>query len=254
MRRLKGLEGVISMSVLDPIRDANGWAFRDVEGADPDPLNGFSFLSEAYAATDPDYAGRATVPVLWDRNTERVINNESAEILRMLNFEFEAFATSSVDFYPQPLRDEIDALNERIYETVNNGVYRAGFARTQTAYAQACDALFETFDWLEDLLARRRYLAGSQITEADWRLFTTLVRFDAVYYIHFKCSKRRLVDYPNLWGYTRELYQVGGVQETVDFDHIKRHYYLTHPGINPTGIVPCGPEIDFTSPHGRDEV
>lgn len=251
VRRLKALEDVISLSVVDPVRDERGWRFTEGRGHGPDTLNGFAFLSEAYLGSDPGFEGRVTVPVLWDRETGRVVNNESADIIRMLNAEFDAWGDASVDLYPPDLREEIDRVNEVVYETVNNGVYRAGFATTQGAYEEAFDALFATLDALDRRLRSRRYLAGERITEADWRLFTTLVRFDAVYALHFKCNLRRIVDYGSLWPYLRELYQWPGVAETVDFDHIKRHYYLTHRSINPAGIVPTGPALDLTQPHGR---
>lgn len=261
VRQLKGLEDAIGVTIVDPIRDDRGWAFKDAgvvhaDPADPlveaDPLNGWSFLAEGYAATDPDFDGRVTVPVLWDAKSGRIVNNESAEIVRMLNGEFDAVAKHpEVDLYPEPLRAQIDELNERIYATVNNGVYRAGFATSQAAYDEAVGELFDSLDWLEQRLASRRYLTGDRITEADWRLFVTLVRFDPVYVGHFKCNLRRIADYPNLWGYTRDLYQQPGIAETVRFDHIKRHYYVTHPSINPTRIVPRGPIVDFDAPHGR---
>jgi len=252
-RKLKGLENVIGMSVVDPIRtDEEGWAFRDVPGATGDPVNGFEFLKEAYLATDPSYRSRVTVPVLWDKEKRRVVTNSDDDLLRMMNSAFDGCGgDASVDFYPKPLRGEIDRLNEIVYETVNNGVYRAGFATTQSAYGSAVRPLFDTLDMLESRLARTRYLLGSQITEADWRLFVTLVRFDAVYHGHFKCNLRRIVDYPNLFGYLCDLFQVPGVAETVNFDHIKRHYYVTHDDINPTQIVPVGPEQDLMQPHGR---
>ncbi|MCL4134893.1 UNVERIFIED_CONTAM: hypothetical protein GTU68_001312 [Idotea baltica] len=246
-RRLKGLEEAIGMTIVDPLRDDRGWKFTD----EADPLHGFEFLAEAYRASDPKFEGRVTVPVLWDKQTNRIVNNESSEILRMLNREFDAFGDATVDLYPEGLRAEIDRLNERIYNTVNNGVYRSGFAATQEAYEEAVLPLFETLDYLEDLLSKNRFLVGDKITEADWRLFTTLIRFDAVYHGHFKCNIRRIVDYPNLWGYLRELYQQPGVAETVNFDHIKRHYYMTHLALNPTGIVPSGPAIQFDEPHER---
>lgn len=248
VRRLKGLEDVIGLTVVDPLRDERGWRFTAEE---PDPVNGFAYLAEAYAASDPAFEGRVTVPVLWDTQRGRIVNNESAEIIRMLNTAFDEWGDSSVDLYPQPLRGEIDALNERIYETVNNGVYRAGFASTQAAYEEAFDALFETLDALDARLGQRRWLTGAQLTEADWRLFVTLVRFDAVYVGHFKCNLRRIADYPNLSGYLRDLYQQPGIAETVDLDQIKRHYYMTHPQVNPTGIVPKGPALDFDAPHDR---
>ncbi len=252
-RALKGLQKVISMSVVDPIRDEHGWAFREVPGAGEDPVNGFEYLSEAYRATNAAYAGNVTVPVLWDRDSGTIVNNESAEIIRMLNSEFDAFTDVQDDYYPAKLRDQIDKVNHRVYETVNNGVYRCGFARSQGAYEQAFRALFESLDWLEERLSRQRYLLGDRITESDWRLFTTLLRFDTVYAGHFKCNRNRVIDMPNLWGYARELFQRPGIAETVDFDHIKRHYYMTHPSLNPSRIVPAGPRIDWTTPHGRGE-
>jgi putative glutathione S-transferase len=252
VRRLKGLEGVIGMSAVDPVRDERGWAFTDERRCGPDPVNGFRFLSEAYRASDPSFDGRVTVPVLWDTVTGGIVSNESADIIRMLNSAFDAWGDPEVDLYPRRLRGEIDEVNERVYATLNDGVYRSGFAASQEAYEEAVHPLFETLDWLDQRLSRQRYLVGGRITEADWRLFTTLVRFDPVYVGHFKCNIRRIVDYPNLSGYLRELYQVPGVAETVDFDHIKRHYYVTHRTINPTGIVPVGPRMDLDAPHGRD--
>jgi len=251
-RKLKGLKEAITMTVVDPVRDERGWRFFPDE---PDPINGFEFLSEAYLLTDPDFEGRVTVPVLWDKQQNRAVNNESSEIIRMLNSEFNAFAGDpELDFYPEDLRSEIDGLNDRIYNGVNNGVYRCGFATTQEAYEVAFIELFETLDWLDDLLADRRYLTGDRITEADWRLFVTLVRFDPVYVGHFKCNQRRIADYPNLSGYLRDLYQHPGIRETVDFDQIKRHYYITHPQINPTGVVPMGPLMDLDDPPGRESL
>jgi len=220
-------------------------------GATPDSVNGKSTLAEIYLLADPRYSGRVSVPVLWDKTQRTIVNNESAEIIRMLNSAFEAFTDVHTDYYPVPLRAEIDRINETVYANVNNGVYRAGFAGTQAAYEEAARAVFATLDELEAKLSRQRYLVGRQITEADWRLFTTLVRFDAVYYSHFKCNVRRIIDYPNLWNYLRDLYQVPGVAETVNLDHIKRHYYGSHRTINPTGIVPIGPLLDFTLPHDR---
>jgi glutathionyl-hydroquinone reductase len=251
VRRLKCLEDVIPMSVADPVRDERGWAFRPGRGYGEDPLNGFAYLADAYTATDPSFSGRITVPVLWDRQTGRIVNNESADVIRMLNSEFDEWADRSVDLYPPDLREEIDRINAVVYRTVNNGVYRAGFATSQEAYEEAFDELFATLDELDRLLLGRRYLAGDRVTEADWRLFPTLVRFDAVYALHFKCNLRRIIDYVSLWPYLRELYQWPGVAATVDMDQIKRHYYLTHRSINPTGIVPKGPDTDFTLPHGR---
>jgi putative glutathione S-transferase len=253
-RRLKGLEKFIGMSVVDPVRGDRGWAFRPGPGNDLDPVNGFRFLSEAYAATDQGFSGRVTVPVLWDRKSGRIVNNESADIIRMLNSAFAPLMGNSCDYYPAELRPAIDAINDTVYDQVNNGVYRAGFASTQAAYQEGYDILFQALDDLEARLASRRFLVGDTLTEADWRLFTTLVRFDPVYHGHFKCNRRRLVDYTHLWAYTRDLYQQPGVAGTVNMDHIKRHYYQTHETINPTGIVPAGPEIDFLEPHGREHL
>ncbi len=251
LRKLKKLEDVISLSVLEPLLGENGWEFGTGPGATPDAVNGKSTLAEVYLLADPHYTGRVTVPVLWDKKRRTIVNNESSEIIRMLNSAFEAFTDVHTDYYPAALRAEIDRINDIVYANVNNGVYRAGFATTQAAYEEAARTLFATLDELEGRLSRQRYLVGGQITEADWRLFTTLVRFDAVYYGHFKCNVRRLIDYPNLWNYLLDLYQVPGVAETVSLDHIKRHYYGSHRSINPTGIVPIGPAIDFTLPHDR---
>ena len=253
-RALKGLEDVISVSVVHPLMPAESWVFGEYPGATEDHINHAHYLYENYLKVDPDFDGLVTVPVLWDKKQQTIVNNESSEIIRMLNSAFDTFANAELDFYPEALRTEIDEINEPIYNNINNGVYRAGFARTQKAYDRAYDRLFNTMDELEDRLSKQRYLVGDQITEADWRLFTTLVRFDAVYYNHFKTNKKRLMDYPNLWGYTRELYQVPGVAETVNMDHIKYHYFASHRSINPTGIVPKGPEIDFMLPHGRKSV
>jgi glutathionyl-hydroquinone reductase len=254
VRKLKGLEDVISMSVVDPVRDERGWAFREGPGHGPDPIRGFQYLSEAYAATDPTYEGRCTVPVIWDRVTERIVTNDYPEITLQLHTEFAEYSNPEIDLYPEALRPEIDAMNDLLFHNVNNGVYKAGFATTQEAYEEAFDALFATLDDLEERLSTRRYLVGNQLTESDIRLFTTLVRFDAVYHYHFKCNLRRLVDYPNLWAYARDLYQRPGFGDTVDFDHIKRHYYGTHPHINPTRIIPKGPEIDWHAAHGRERL
>jgi putative glutathione S-transferase len=252
VRRLLGLESTISMSVVDPIRDERGWVFRDGPGHSRDPINDFAFLSEAYLITDPAYAGRYTVPCLWDRATRRLVTNNFADITIDFETQFRAYhRPDAPDLYPEPLRPEIDAVNALVYEDVNNGVYKAGFATTQAAYEAAVDALFARLDWLEQRLAHQRFLVGNQLTEADIRLFTTLVRFDAVYYGHFKCNLRRLVDFPKLWSYARDLYQRPGFGETVDFDHIKRHYYMTHDQINPTQIVPKGPLVDWAAPHDR---
>jgi putative glutathione S-transferase len=251
LRRLKGIEEVIGMTVVDPLRDERGWAFSEGPGHSADPINGFKFLSEAYCASDPNYRGRVTVPVLWDTETKRIVSNSDDDLLRMFNSEFSEFATNDYDFFPSDLQDKIEALNKTIYERVNNGVYRAGFATRQKPYERAAQKLFETLDQLDTRLATQRYLFGDRMTEADWRLFPTLIRFDAVYHGHFKCNVRRIVDYQNLWPYVRDLYQHDGVGETVNFDHIKRHYYMTHDQINPTRIVPIGPAVDLTAPHGR---
>lgn len=250
-RKLKRLEDAISISVVHPLMLEQGWAFSGEPGCIPDTVNGCSYLREVYTLAKPDYSGRVTVPVLWDKAARTIVNNESAEIIRMLNSEFNALTDVHTDYYPPALRPGIDAVNAFVYEHVNDGVYKCGFAATQRAYERACDALFATLDRLEARLSRSRYLAGSAITEADWRLFSTLVRFDTVYHGHFKCNVRRIADYPNLSNYLRELYQVPGVAGTVNLDHIKRHYYGSHRTINPTGIVPRGPALDFGAPHDR---
>lgn len=245
-RKLKNLEDRISLSVVHWLMLEHGWTFEPGAGVIPDPVNGARYLHEVYTAADPGYTGRVTVPVLWDKKTGTIVNNESAEIIRMLNSAFDGLPdVPPLDFYPAHLREEIDALNTRIYETVNNGVYRAGFATTQQAYEEAIGPLFETLDWLDRRLAGQPYLTGDAITEADWRLFTTLLRFDAVYYGHFKCNVRRIVDYPHLWPYAQDLYRQPGVADTVNFAHIKGHYYGSHRTINPTGIVPVGPATGF---------
>jgi len=255
IRALKGLESILPISVVDPFMGAKGWTFTNGPGCIPDTVNGATRLYELYVRTKADYTGRVTVPVLWDVKTGRIVNNESSEIVRMLNREFDSFATRRVpDLYPDSLRADIERWNTRIYHTVNNGVYRSGFATTQEKYEEAVTELFDTFDVLEQHLAAHRYLCGSQITEADWRLFPTLVRFDAVYHGHFKCNLRRLIDYPRLWAYARDLYQVPGVAATVNLSHIKEHYYRSHESINPTRIVPKGPLLDFTTPHGRERL
>lgn len=255
VRYLKGLEHAIGMSIVDPIRDERGWALRDVEGATGDRSGGgFEFLADAYQETDPNYAGRVSVPVLWDAERRMIVNNESADIILMLNEAWNEWALNAeLDLYPPELRTQIDELAVLIYETVNDGVYRAGFARSQEAYEHAARSIFDTLDTLEAILAERRFLTCDRQTLVDWRLFPTLVRFDAVYHGHFKCNLRRIVDYPNLYGYLRDLHQTPGIAETVDMDHIKRHYYMTHPSINPSGIVPIGPELDLLRPHGRGE-
>jgi glutathionyl-hydroquinone reductase len=246
-RKLKQLDDLVTVRVVDPLMLDQGWTFGDT----PDALTGARYLHQVYTAADPTYSGRVTVPVLWDKRQGTIVNNESAEIIRMLNQAFDHLTGSTLDLYPLNLAAEIDALNARIYDTVNNGVYKAGFATAQTAYEAAVRPLFETLDWLEDRLSRTRFLTGARFTEADWRLFTTLMRFDAVYYGHFKCNLRHLWDYPNLWGYARDLYQTPGIAETVDLNQIKRHYYMSQRAVNPSQIVPLGPPIDFTTPHGR---
>ncbi len=245
-RKVLGLEDAISLSAVEAFMGEDGWTF-----AAPDPVTGAVKLHEVYGRARPDYTGKVTVPILWDKARGTIVNNESAEIIRMLSREFAAVAKTPHDFYPEDLRPEIDAVNERVYATVNNGVYRAGFAMSQEAYEEAVRALFDSLEWLEARLARQRYLAGDRITEADWRLFTTLIRFDAVYYGHFKCNLRHVYEYPNLWGFVRELYQWPGVADTVKLDDIKRHYYASHTRINPSGIVPVGPALDLGAPHGR---
>ncbi|OYR22111.1 glutathione S-transferase family protein [Brucella thiophenivorans] len=251
-RALKKLESVISVSVVDALMADEGWTFYGTTGSTGDELFGAKRLHEIYTRADPNYSGRVTVPVLWDKQRNTIVSNESAEIIRMLNSAFDKFGNASLDFYPQDLRSEIDAMNDFVYPNINNGVYRAGFATTQDAYEEAFEQLFNALDKLEDTLSKQHYLTGSRLTEADWRLFTTLVRFDQVYVGHFKCNLRRIADYPNLWNYTRDLYQVPGVAKTVNMEHIKGHYYRSHKTINPTGIVPVGPEIDFLAPHDRD--
>ncbi|MBV9103131.1 MAG: glutathione S-transferase family protein [Candidatus Eremiobacteraeota bacterium] len=254
VRRLMGLENAVGMTVVDPIRDQHGWAFRDVPDASPDPVNGFRFLSEAYHTTDPSYRGRVTVPVLWDKATHRIVSNSDDDVMRMFETTFTPLAKHPVDLYPEPLRAQIDELNDFIYENINDGVYRAGFATQQAAYEQAAYRLFEALDRLDERLRTRRYLFGLKVVETDIRLFVTLVRFDPVYHGHFKCNLRRIVDYPNLSGYLRDVYQTAGVADTVNFDHIKRHYYVTHDDINPTRIVPIGPLQDLWAPHARERL
>ena len=251
-RALKGLEDVISVSVVHHYMGENGWTFLAEDGATGDDLYGLDYLHQIYTRADPSYSGRVTVPVLWDKQEQTIVSNESAEIIRMFNSAFDEWGDASVDFYPKALRGEIDALNDMIYPAINNGVYRAGFATTQEAYREAFGEVFATLDRLEELLSTQRYLTGERLTEADWRLFTTLVRFDPVYVGHFKCNLRRIADYPNLSNYLRDLYQVPGVAGTVDMLHIKSHYYGSHITINPTRIVPVGPEIDYGLPHNRD--
>jgi putative glutathione S-transferase len=250
-RRLKGLDNVISMSIVSPDMLQNGWTFNKDEGSSGDDINGKSKLSEIYVLADPKYTGRVSVPVLWDKKKKTIVNNESSEIIRMLNSAFDAFTNIHTDYYPQALRAEIDHINDLIYPNVNNGVYRTGFATTQAAYETAFRGIFDTLDELEESLSKQRYLVGSSITEADWRLFTTLIRFDAVYYSHFKCNWRHITEYPNLSNYLRDLYQVPGVPETVNLAQIKRHYYGSQRRVNPTGIVPLGPQLDFAAKHDR---
>ena len=251
LRALKGLEGQVSLSVAHWRMLDHGWTFEDGPGVIPDPVLGARFLYQVYLATDRSYTGRVTTPVLWDKRTGTIVSNESAEIIRMFNDAFDDAGARPGDYYPEPLRTEIDALNARIYETVNDGVYKAGFATSQAAYEDAVAKLFETLDWLEARLARQRYLCGNGVTEADIRLLATLLRFDLVYYSHFKCNVRRIADYPNLWAYTRDLYQLPGVAATFDAGHTKRHYYESHRALNPGGIVPVGPALDFSAPHDR---
>lgn len=252
VRKLKRLEKVIGVSVVHPYMGEQGWSFDTGHpGTTGDPVNGAQYMHQLYTKARPDYTGRVTVPVLWDKQRGTIVNNESSEIVRILNSAFDAFGDPEVDLYPEPLRAEIDRINDFVYDRINNGVYKAGFATSQEAYTEAVTALFDALEEIEQRLGRQRYLVGDRITEADWRLFTTLVRFDAVYVGHFKCNLKRLVDFPNLWAYTRELYQVPGIADTVNLEHIKRHYYTSHPTINPTRIIPVGPQIDFTAPHGR---
>ncbi len=252
-RALKGLEGLIDVSVVHPDMLDDGWTFaEDFDGATGDRLHGARFMREVYLRADPGISGRVTVPVLWDKTRETIVSNESAEIIRMLNTAFNDLTGNHDDYYPEALRSEIDAVNERVYDTVNNGVYKSGFATTQAAYDAAVHPLFESLDWLDARLTGQRYLAGEQLTEADWRLFTTLVRFDSVYHLHFKCNRRRIVDYPELWAYTRDLYQHPGVAGTVNMAHIVRHYHYSHDTINPNRIIPINPQLDFMAPHGRD--
>lgn len=251
-RQLKGLDDHIGVSVVHPDMLGEGWTFDDAfPGATGDTLFGLPYARDIYTRADPKFTGRVTVPILWDKQRETIVSNESAEIIRMFNSAFDEITGNSDDYYPTALHDRIEEVNARIYDTLNNGVYKAGFATTQEAYDAAVHPLFDTLDWIEDILSRNRYLAGDKMTEADWRLFTTLVRFDKVYHLHFKCNRKRIIDYPNLWAYTRELYQVPGVAETVNFDHIVRHYHYSHDTINPNRIIPINPVLDFDAPHGR---
>ena len=251
-RALKGLDDLIDVSVVHPDMLSDGWSFStDFPNATGDKLFGGQFIRDIYTRADPKVSGRATVPILWDKATGQIVSNESSEIIRMFNSAFNEITGNTDDYYPDALRPEIDAVNARVYDTLNNGVYKSGFATTQKAYDAAVYPLFDTLDWLEDRLSRQRYLVGDQLTEADWRLFTTLVRFDLVYHLHFKCNRARIVDYPALWAYTRELYQHPGVADTIHFDHIVRHYHYSHDTINPHRILPINPRPDFTAPHGR---
>ncbi|PFG08174.1 MULTISPECIES: glutathione S-transferase family protein [unclassified Marinobacter] len=246
-RQIKQLQDYIDVTVVDPVMLENGWEMND-------PLYGLDFLYQLYLKADSSYEGRVTVPVLWDKQTQTIVSNESSEIIRMLNTAFNALTGNTIDYYPDTLHERINALNDRVYDTINNGVYRAGFATTQEAYEKAYHSLFDSLDWVEGLLDRQRYLGGGQLTEADWRLFTTLIRFDAVYFGHFKTNRQLLADYPAISGYVRELYQIPGVSDTVSFEHIKTHYYASHLMINPTGIIPVGPAQDFTAAHGREGI
>jgi len=253
-RKLKKLEPMISVSVVNPLMLENGWTFEDGYKVTPDPVINARYLHQVYTAAQSDYSGRVTVPTLWDKKQGTIVSNESADIIRMFNSAFDDAGAAPGDYYPEELRAEIDAVNERVYDNVNNGVYKAGFATSQQAYEEAVLPLFETLDWLEGRLDENRYLCGARLTEADWRLFTTLIRFDSVYVGHFKCNLRRIEDYPNLSNYLRELYQMPGVAETVDFHAIKLHYYGSHKTINPTGVVPMGPALDFHRPHDRQRL
>lgn len=254
MRQLKGLQDIVGLSVVAAEIHQNSWEFTDEPGAIPDTVNNTDYLWQLYLKAEPDYTGRVTVPVLWDKQKETIVNNESREIIRMFDTEFEEFAKQDADFYPQDLQKVVDETIDAIYQPINNGVYRAGFATSQSAYDQAVTELFNALDRWEKVLGERRYLCGDKLTEADWCMFTTLFRFDAVYYVHFKCNLRRIVDYPNLWNYLKELYQISGVKETCNLDHIKRHYYISHPNVNPHQIVPKGPIVNFNEPHNRDKI
>lgn len=254
MRKLKGLEKIISVSFTDPLMGKNGWSYGESGKETRDEVNDIHYLKELYLAAKKNYSGRVTVPVLWDKEKKTIVNNESSEIMRILNSEFNAFSSTKYDYYPEHQRKNIDEINQFVYENINNGVYRCGFAKTQKAYEEAFDALFNALNQIEEILAKQRYLIGSQLTEADWRLFTTLIRFDVVYYGHFKCNLQRIIDYSHLSNYLRELYQYPGIKETVNFDHIKQHYYGSHLTINPTGIVPKGPKLNLDEPHNRNEI
>lgn len=252
-RALKDLSDHISISVVHPDMLSEGWTFeKDEDGATGDTLYGLPFARDVYIKADPGISGRVTVPILWDKTRETIVSNESSEIIRMFNSAFDGITGNTLDFWPAPLRDEIEEVNERVYNTLNNGVYKAGFATSQAAYDAAIEPLFETLEWLEARLSKQRFLVGSQVTEADWRLFTTLIRFDPVYHLHFKCNRKRITDYPSLWAYTRDLYQWPGVAETVGMAHIVRHYHYSHDSINPHRIIPINPVLDYDEPHGRE--
>lgn len=253
-RAIKKLDPMIGLSVVNPLMGRDGWTFTPDEGVIPDHVNHASFLHQLYTLAQPAYTGRVTVPVLWDTQRRTIVSNESSEIIRMFNSAFDSIGAAPGDYYPESLRADIDEINALVYDKINNGVYKAGFATTQEAYEQAVNELFDALEQVERRLLKQRYLAGNTLTEADWRLFTTLLRFDPVYYSHFKCNYKRIVDFPALWGYTRELYQYPGVAPTVNMRHIKGHYYRSHTQINPTGIVPAGPQLDLTTPHQRDRV
>lgn len=253
-RKLKGLESMISLSAVHSFMGSEGWTFEPGPGVIPDPINNAKRIYQVYLAADPNYSGRATVPIVWDKERNTIVTNESAEIIRMFNSAFNDVGANDLDFYPEEHRAEIDKLNDYFYPNLNNGVYRSGFATTQDAYEEAVVQVFEALDMAEERLATRRYLCGPQITEADWRVFTTLIRFDPVYFGHFKCNRKRIVDYPNLWGYVRDLYQQPGIAETVDTDYNKAHYYGSHESINPHRVVPTGPDIDFSIPHDRERL
>ncbi|MEM9393680.1 MAG: glutathione S-transferase family protein [Pseudomonadota bacterium] len=252
-RQLKDLAPHIDVSTVHPDMLSDGWSFDDsYPGVSGDRLYGLPFARDIYTKADSTVSGRVTVPILWDTERETIVSNESSEIIRMFNSAFNALTGNTDDYFPEALREEIDAVNDRVYHAINNGVYKSGFATTQAAYDEAVTALFEALDWVEERLSRQRYVAGSTLTEADWRLFPTLVRFDPVYHLHFKCNRKRIIDYPNIWAYTRELFQMPGIAETVNFDHIVRHYHYSHESINPHRIIPINPQIDWTAPHGRD--
>ncbi|MBT3136368.1 glutathione S-transferase family protein [Alteromonas sp. ALT199] len=253
-RKLKGLETHIDVSVVHPEMLNQGWEFKDYPGATGDKLYNFDYAHQIYTKAKPEITTRVTVPILWDKQAETIVNNESAEIIRIFNSGFNALTDNNDDYYPEALREEINIINNMVYHDINNGVYKAGFATTQEAYEEAVNALFHALNMVEERLGKQRYLVGNQITEADWRLFTTLIRFDAVYHGHFKCNRKQIADYPNIYGYMKELYQVPGVADTVNFDHIKRHYYFSHTMINPTQVIPTGPEQDLMSAHGRESI